>query len=356
MSADSDCLTCTYCGSRVDSETIFEHMQTCCTAMQERAIAELCDRFSTTGELGENGHSLPGEAARLPLSAVTGIFRDETPAPGKYPDASEVIPGLFLGNIVAAKSVPWLSGAGVKLILNCAKEASILTDAERDEAGVGRIVRLALDDVEDARHIRTTLPVILSGARELGASITGAGAVSVEEIQHLLTVGSDERIPAPAVDGVASPSPATRALVHCAVGRSRSATTLITYLMLFRGVSLISALTLVKARRPLVLPNAGFLAILVAIEERIAEFRAACGATSDGAGAVSEPTAEGCGASAAPAHARTPCSVHRDILATHSARMRRFDAYSGRALPGTDWAECLEAAYRAADAALAAGL
>jgi len=48
-------------------------------------------------------------------------------------------------------------------------------------------------------------------------------------------------------------------LVHCAAGISRSASVVIAYLMMTRGMTLAEAYQYVKSRRPIVEPNPGFI-------------------------------------------------------------------------------------------------
>nr|XP_018629364.1 dual specificity protein phosphatase 1-like isoform X3 [Nicotiana tomentosiformis] len=48
-------------------------------------------------------------------------------------------------------------------------------------------------------------------------------------------------------------------LVHCFAGKSRSATIVIAYLMKKHGMSLSEAFQLVKSKRPVISPNAGFM-------------------------------------------------------------------------------------------------
>ena len=51
------------------------------------------------------------------------------------------------------------------------------------------------------------------------------------------------------------------------MGRSRSAAVILLYLVLHRGMPLLSALVLLRARRPIACPNEGFMAAVVATEE-----------------------------------------------------------------------------------------
>lgn len=56
--------------------------------------------------------------------------------------------------------------------------------------------------------------------------------------------------------------------VHCVVGKSRSATLVINYLMRKYGMTAIQATHLVKTRRPIIRPNDGFIAQLIRAEEK----------------------------------------------------------------------------------------
>lgn len=55
-------------------------------------------------------------------------------------------------------------------------------------------------------------------------------------------------------------------LVHCYAGVSRSASVVIAYLMMARGMSLDQAYAHVKARRPIIHPNPGFMQQLASLK------------------------------------------------------------------------------------------
>ncbi|KAI9005968.1 protein-tyrosine phosphatase-like protein, partial [Gaertneriomyces semiglobifer] len=55
--------------------------------------------------------------------------------------------------------------------------------------------------------------------------------------------------------------------VHCKAGRSRSATVVIAYLVVYGGMSLKEAYEKVKQARPGVSPNLGFMLALLRIEK-----------------------------------------------------------------------------------------
>lgn len=56
-------------------------------------------------------------------------------------------------------------------------------------------------------------------------------------------------------------------LVHCMAGISRSATIVIGYLMISKGISLSAAFAHVKSARPCINPNDGFLRTLEELED-----------------------------------------------------------------------------------------
>lgn len=60
--------------------------------------------------------------------------------------------------------------------------------------------------------------------------------------------------------------PNAKVMVHCVWGMSRSASVVIAYLMTVKGMSLVNALALVRLRRRVVRPNAGFLQQLLMYE------------------------------------------------------------------------------------------
>lgn len=58
-------------------------------------------------------------------------------------------------------------------------------------------------------------------------------------------------------------------LVHCFVGRSRSVTIVVSYLMKKHGISLSEALEHVKKQRPMASPNSGFMSLLRDLEKTV---------------------------------------------------------------------------------------
>ncbi|XP_021291791.1 dual specificity protein phosphatase 1-like isoform X3 [Herrania umbratica] len=91
-------------------------------------------------------------------------------------------------------------------------------------------------------------------------------------ITHILTVASSVK-PAHSNDFVYKIIPAKRqgggVLVHCFVGKSRSVTIVVSYLMKKHGMSVSQALELVKSKRPLAAPNSGFIQQLQELERSL---------------------------------------------------------------------------------------
>ena len=57
--------------------------------------------------------------------------------------------------------------------------------------------------------------------------------------------------------------------VHCYAGISRSTTCLIAYLIKYRGMNLVNAISMVRKKRPIINPNPGFIGQLKAFEKKI---------------------------------------------------------------------------------------
>lgn len=63
-------------------------------------------------------------------------------------------------------------------------------------------------------------------------------------------------------------------LVHCVMGRSRSATLFLAYLMIYKNMTVVDAIDHVKRRRRII-PNWGFLKQLRELDEHLLEQRRA---------------------------------------------------------------------------------
>jgi hypothetical protein len=313
------------CGGPISLESLEDHMFEC-AARAYRAGAEAVLAAGPP----------PGVVPRLcgaPFASVVSAMDGAVPPPGT-PNAAEILPGLWLGNTVAATDPAFLRRAGITGIVNCADDCAPLPAADLAAAGVhdGVVHLTRLIDNSDARSLASSVPELLRGAAAIARLSGDAPPLTDGEVAALLAAAPGAPAPgapaggAPAGGAGAAPAAAPRTvLVHCAMGRSRSASTLILYLMRSRGLPLAAALAVVKSRRPMAHPNAGFLAVLAEAEARLA------------------PDA--------------PPSVPHDVVMLHSTFLNRVDGNTGRPLPppADRWRELRAAAASAMAEAWRAG-
>jgi len=156
-------------------------------------------------------------------------------------DAHEIVPGLWLGSEAAARGAGFLRGRGVRAVVNVALDSEPLPAAERRAAGVDffRWARLVdLPGADNRRGVDEGLAAVADALAHVSAAGAGAGGA---------------------------------VLVHCIAGVSRSSTVVIAHLMMRdRGMlSLLDAASLVKQKRKVALPNAGFFRVLVELEREL---------------------------------------------------------------------------------------
>lgn len=148
--------------------------------------------------------------------------------------AHEVLPGIWLGNFEDSLQADELRRRNVTHILSVAvglypHHQALVPDAQ-EWAGFEHMVVRALD--KDGQDLLSYFPVV-HGFIEEGRRSGGA------------------------------------VLVHCMAGISRSATCLISYIMLAEGLSFNDTLALVKGKRTIVSPNSGFRRQLEAFERQL---------------------------------------------------------------------------------------
>eukprot|EP00092_Neocalanus_flemingeri_P018678 GFUD01020227.1.p1 GENE.GFUD01020227.1~~GFUD01020227.1.p1 ORF type:complete len:192 (+),score=66.17 GFUD01020227.1:103-678(+) len=152
------------------------------------------------------------------------------------PSAHEVDDRLYVGNGHAASSVPYLSSLGITHLLNAAHpgpDCSMSVSPDTTALQAAQIEYLGLQLADEA-------------SQEISSTFSQSG----EWIQAALT------------------QPASRVLVNCWAGCSRSATIALAFMMRYRGMNLVRAVRQVKSSRD-IQPNGGFVRQLVVYEERL---------------------------------------------------------------------------------------
>ena len=158
-----------------------------------------------------------GRGSRVPWPAV-----EPSSCNCPAPTARAVVPGLYVGPFINARSKSWLTRHKITHVVNATKSAPCVHEDAL------AYLRVPLDDLPDAPiadHFDACHAFI-------SAALVGGGAV----------------------------------LVHCQMGKSRSATLAAAYVVKELGVSWRDALARVQRARPTAAPNTGFLKALRAYE------------------------------------------------------------------------------------------
>lgn len=261
-------------------------------------------------------NTLPG-FAELPIASIAKVFR-ETKQMGACSRACEILPGLWLGSADVSHDTVWLREHGSSTIVNAAKDAQPLAEDALTAAGVSRLVHLPLhDDSEPERlEVRGNYALLRADAAAVAEALgpqvplSPAAAAAIASFDVAEPGALPE--PAEAMDPAGGPQAHPVVYVHCAMGRSRSAAVVLMHLVLNRGMSLLAALVLLRARRPVACPNEAFIAALVATEE----VTSAAIALTDGS-------------DGSPNYAST---VPGDLQLSHYALVRQFDMQMGAPL------------------------
>jgi hypothetical protein len=147
-------------------------------------------------------------------------------------DAHEILPGsLYLSSEAPARSLVFLRNNNIKAVVNCAIDSHPLPFEELQSAGVEIFTHVKIVDspgVSNRKGIEDALDAVIDAVNK----VEGRGAV----------------------------------LVHCIAGVSRSATTVIAYLMKQHKKSLLEAAYHVKKIRRVIYPNIGFFRVLRELE------------------------------------------------------------------------------------------
>ena len=160
---------------------------------------------------------------------------------GKDKSPCQVLPGLFIGPIGAARNLKALRKCGITHILN-----------------VSPVVPCYFKDNPEGAFTYHLVPIYDDAAVDL--------------LPHLQE----------AVDFIAGGREAGGVLVHCYAGQSRSASFIIAYLIAREGMSMAEAWAAVRKGRPCVQPNQGFLKQLAEFEASLNSSGSTASRTSHG--------------------------------------------------------------------------
>jgi protein-tyrosine phosphatase len=143
-------------------------------------------------------------------------------------DCQEVVPHVFIGHVGTARDADALKRREIRNILDVSQKNYAAPE------GVG-LLRLDVPDVPefDIRSVLGRTNAFLARSRREGKNC----------------------------------------LVHCAWGVSRSAAVVLAFLMAYHELTLDQALALLKEKRPVIQPNAGFVAALKEYETELAQAR-----------------------------------------------------------------------------------
>ncbi|KAI0371056.1 phosphatases II [Pilatotrama ljubarskyi] len=162
--------------------------------------------------------------------ALRKLCTQKTPIDDFLPQASEIIPGLFVSDVYTATSPSVIQRLGITHV------ASVVSKPLYRYTKPIQHLCVPVDDKEDAN----LLDYLDSTVKWLRDALNGGG----------------------------------RVLVHCVWGMSRSATVAIAYLIVARGMTLDHALKVARSRRRVIRPNAGFMSQLK-IYEKVTRLREA---------------------------------------------------------------------------------
>ncbi|XP_036386342.1 dual specificity phosphatase DUPD1-like [Megalops cyprinoides] len=179
-----------------------------------------------------------------------------TRGPGvAYTRVNEVWPNVYIGDEMTARKRFQLQTMGVTHILNAAESSRNGVDTGPDYYSDTNIQYYGIeaDDVPTFDLSRFFYP-------------------AAEYIHHVLS------------------HPDNKLLVHCVMGRSRSATLFLAYLMIYHSMTVVDAIRHVRSRRR-ILPNWGFLKQLRQLDVQLQEQRRCAGNQGDNDTGENQPSA-----------------------------------------------------------------
>nr|XP_031829570.1 dual specificity protein phosphatase 3 isoform X1 [Nomia melanderi] len=148
-------------------------------------------------------------------------------------DCDEVYPGIYIGDTATAKNKKYLQMLGITHLLNCAE---------------GK--RFGFVNTDANYYKDTTIKYV-------GLPLADLCSTDISKYFYTAADFIDEAVSA---DG--------KAFVHCVLGRSRSATCVLAYLMIKKGMLAVDAVRTVHSRR-FIRPNDGFLHQLAQLDNQL---------------------------------------------------------------------------------------
>ena len=270
-------IQCPLCSALQPVETAFEHIDTCADSAA-RALAAAHPEWPASLVAA----FLPGSdrALRHAKPAAEGALVREH-------DVSEVVPRAFISNVTVGKNAARLRALGVHTLVNCIPhdETKPLEDEELGEAGVGACCLLNMEDKMVPgyeRRIRAGA-LAIAEARAEGKSGLVHCAMGVSRsatvmltflVEHYVEEAAQAAVAAAqgstgggntgggggeGAGAAAAPVPASAAVDGAAGGA----------LPRRKGMRLADAFLLLKAARPMVMPNGGFWAFLLELEREL---------------------------------------------------------------------------------------
>ncbi|KAK6349259.1 hypothetical protein TWF730_010009 [Orbilia blumenaviensis] len=161
---------------------------------------------------------------------------------------NEIIPGLYLGDIFAARNPGYLQNHGISHILTIARGSLGLLSStleQNDTDAAFKHKQIELDDLPDEK----LLDQLESGVRFIDNALANGGSQDNGERQE------------------------GKILVHCLQGMSRSTSFVVAYLVWKNTVTVGNALEVVQEKRKKARPNAGFYRQLLEWEARCIQER-----------------------------------------------------------------------------------
>lgn len=217
-----------------------------------------------------NVSSSSSTTSSLPLSSSTSSEESalENPPKGSslytHPEGSEIIPRIYLTSVILGKDPKWLKDHNITTVINCIdkRESRPLSIELQNEAGIQKYVCLDMDDSFEGVDKINLGVTALKEAYDAGENIVvhcaaGRSRSATVLMSFLLQHGSFAFFPQGTTSGV--------------LPRSSSSTALTTATATPPRWTLKDVIVLVKKRRPVVAPNLGFCTYLINLEKQCSD-------------------------------------------------------------------------------------